>query len=342
MERHNLHTIKKMRTPSVSIIVPVYNAETYLLRCIKSILTQTFPDWELLLIDDGSPDRSGLICDEIQNQYPSLNIRVFHKSNGGVASAREIGIKHALGEYSIHIDPDDWIDSSTLEVLYNKAKTANADMVICDFLLEYGSHTEILRQEVESSEAFLKQLFSQERHGSLCNKLIRTELYHKYNLHFPSELICWEDLYICCNLLILHQCRIAYVPNAFYHYDYFSNPNSMVRKASIKTLKAMQFFCSYFDNMLPEDKRTWLYETKGIVLVTGYRCHLMTSEEIRKLYPEINNWYIKKYIHDYPHIIYCSVAQILNGGNMKEVFLFQKCNELYQRIFNKIKKALLQ
>lgn len=110
-----------MNNPVISIIIPVYKAEAYLLRCVNSIISQTFKDWELLLIDDGSPDNSGKICDEIQNQYKSLNIQVFHKSNGGVASARETGIQHATGEYSIHVDPDDWIDPTTLEEFLNSA-----------------------------------------------------------------------------------------------------------------------------------------------------------------------------------------------------------------------------
>lgn len=339
MERNVLSVNKKMNNPAISIIIPVYKAEAYLIRCINSIINQTFKNWELLLVDDGSPDRSGEICDKIQAQYASLNIKVFHKSNGGVASAREIAMQHAIGEYSIHIDPDDWIDYSTLENLYKQAKITNADMVICDFRLEYGSRTEVLCQEVESSEELLKRLLSQERHGSLCNKLIRTELYKKYNLHFPTNLICWEDLYICCNILMHQTCKIAYIPNAFYHYDFFSNPNSMVRKASMKTLEGMIFFCQYFDKQLPEEKKKWLNETKGIVLATAYRYNLLTPEELRKLFPEINIWYINKYLHSYTHVIYCSVAQILNGKNKQIVFLFQKLNRLYQRITNKLRKG---
>ena len=327
-----------MNNPVISIIIPVYKAEAYLLRCVNSIISQTFKDWELLLIDDGSPDNSGKICDEIQNQYKSLNIQVFHKANGGVASARETGIQHATGEYSIHVDPDDWIDPTTLEEFYKTAKLTNADIIIWDFLLEYGSRTEILSQATKDSELFLKQLLSQERHGSLCNKLIRNDLYKKYDLHFPPELICWEDLYICCNLLMHQTCKIAYIPKAFYHYDFFSNPNSMVRKASIKTLEGMKYFCQYFEHQLPQNKQSYLYETKGIVLVTAYRCNLLTAQELRELFPEINNWYINKYLYDYSHIIYCSVAQILNGRNIKIVLLFQCLNKLYQRIANKVKK----
>lgn len=327
-----------MKTPAISIIVPVFKAEAYLMRCIGSIISQTFTDWELLLVDDGSPDRSGEMCDEIQFRHATLNIKVFHQPNGGVASARETAMQHAVGKYSIHIDPDDWIDPCTLEELYKKVTDTEADMVVYDFLLEYGSRTEILSQRVDTSDELLRQLFSQERHGSLCNKLIRTELYKRYDLHFPKELICWEDLYICCNILMLHPCRVAYIPKAFYHYDFFSNPNSMVRKASMKTLEGMEFFCRYFDKHLPNNRKVWLYETKGMVLVTAYRCHLLTDQEIRECFPEINSWYVDKYLYDYAHVLYCSVAQVLDGKSLKSAHLFQMWNEQYQRIANKIKE----
>ena len=97
----------------VSVIVPVYKAEKWLHRCVDSILTQTMEDFELLLIDDGSPDRSGEICDEYAAK--DSRVRVFHKENGGVSSARNLGLDNAKGEYICFLDSDDWIDSETLE-----------------------------------------------------------------------------------------------------------------------------------------------------------------------------------------------------------------------------------
>ena len=95
--------------PKVSVIVPIYKAESYLYKCIDSLLTQTLADIEILLIDDGSPDGSGMICDEYARK--DSRVKVFHKSNGGVASARQCGLDHACGEYVIHADPDDWVES---------------------------------------------------------------------------------------------------------------------------------------------------------------------------------------------------------------------------------------
>lgn len=94
-------------THVISIICPVYNAQKFIKKCLNSIVQQTFKDWELILVDDGSPDDSGVICDE----YAATDerIKVIHKKNGGVSSARQSGLEAASGEYVIHVDPDDWI-----------------------------------------------------------------------------------------------------------------------------------------------------------------------------------------------------------------------------------------
>ena len=102
-----------MRNPKISVIVPVYNAEKYLKRCIDSILSQTFADFELLLIDDGSTDSSGIICDEYAKA--DARTRAFHKENGGVSSARNLGLENACGQYLAFADSDDWVDSGWLE-----------------------------------------------------------------------------------------------------------------------------------------------------------------------------------------------------------------------------------
>ena len=107
-------------SPKISVIVPVYKAEAYLHRCVDSLLAQTFQDFEVLLVDDGSPDRSGEICDEYARK--DSRVRVFHKENGGVSSARQYGMDHAQGEYTIHADPDDWVEPTMLEELYRKEK----------------------------------------------------------------------------------------------------------------------------------------------------------------------------------------------------------------------------
>ena len=115
--------------PKVSVIVPVYRAESFLRRCVESVQSQSFHDWELLLIDDGSPDGSGALCDALAGA--DARIRVFHKSNGGVSSARNVGLDAAKGQYIAFLDSDDWFLPGFLETLVTLAEQSGADSAGC-------------------------------------------------------------------------------------------------------------------------------------------------------------------------------------------------------------------
>ena len=105
-----------MHIPKVSVVIPVYKVEPYLRRCVDSVLAQTLSDLEIILVDDGSPDHCPEICDEYASKYE--NIQVLHKPNGGLASARNAGMKMAAGKYLFFLDSDDWLDADGLEKLY--------------------------------------------------------------------------------------------------------------------------------------------------------------------------------------------------------------------------------
>ena len=203
--------------PSISIIVPVYKAETYLHRCVDSLLAQTFTDFEVLLIDDGSPDRSGEICDDYAHK--DARVRVFHQENGGVSVARQRGLDEARGEYTIHADPDDWVEPDMLEALYRKAKEDDADMVICDYYTNDGKVQKYVRQRPSKLDhcTVLHELF-QQLHGSCWNKLVKRVCYSRYGVRFPEDLSLCEDLYVN-SALLLHDIRVTYVKRAFYHYN---------------------------------------------------------------------------------------------------------------------------
>lgn len=119
-----------MNIPQISVIVPVYNVEKYLSRCIESILSQTFTDFELLLIDDGSTDRSGEICDEYAKK--DTRIRVFHTKNRGVSAARNLGLDNAKGEWISFVDSDDWVENDYLKSLFNDNFLTENKCVICE------------------------------------------------------------------------------------------------------------------------------------------------------------------------------------------------------------------
>ena len=220
---------------NVSVIVPVYNASSTLRKCVDSLLAQTLKDYEVLLVDDGSTDESSAICDE----YAVKNSRVkaFHKANGGVSSARQFGIDHAQGEYTIHADPDDWVEPEMLEDLYKKAKETDADMVICDFYENTYKGQRVVCQKPTSlqHDIVLKELFGHLM-GSTCNKLIRRACYEKYYVKFPLQLSFCEDQYVCA-ALAKENIKIGYVPKAFYHYVRPLNKQTLSRRYNEKTLQ---------------------------------------------------------------------------------------------------------
>ena len=218
--------------PKISVIVPIYNAENTLCKCVDSLLAQTFKDYEILLVDDGSPDRCGEICDEYAKQ--DSRIRVIHQENKGVSAARQCGIDNALGEYTIHADPDDWVEPEMLEELYQKAKEDDADMVICDFYINTYKGQHYLPQQPSClyHEVVLKELF-EHLHGSCCNKLIKLSCYNKWNIQFPLNLSRCEDQYVIASLL-LRDIKVSYLPSAFYHY-FRNNDNTLSRFYSERT-----------------------------------------------------------------------------------------------------------
>ena len=230
---------KSMNMPRVSIIVPVYKAEAYLHRCVDSVLAQTFTDFELLLIDDGSPDRSGEICDEYAQK--DSRIRVIHKTNGGVSSARQRGQDVACGKYTIHVDPDDWVEPTMLEELYQKAKDDNADMVICDYYTNEGSQQNYIKQEPTKldNNVVLYELF-QQLHGSCWNKLVKRACYIG-KANFPKGINCCEDL-IWCILVLKCKPKISYLGKAYYHYMITttdSQSKSISAERSLQDLKML-------------------------------------------------------------------------------------------------------
>ena len=134
----------------VTIIIPVYNAERWLCRCLNSVINQTYQNLEIILINDGSLDGSANICDEYATK--DHRIRVIHQKNCGVSASRQKGIDYATGEYLIHVDSDDWVDKDMIAQLYSKAIEGNYDMVICDYYEEFNRKTNYCCQNPNTTD----------------------------------------------------------------------------------------------------------------------------------------------------------------------------------------------
>lgn len=209
--------------PQISIIVPVYNVERYLRRCIDSIISQSCIDWECILVDDGSKDSSGDICDDYSRK--DNRFVVIHKENGGVSSARNAGLDIAKGAWIAFVDSDDWLEDSYLNVLLSSIDS-DTSIVQSSFFFCDGTNKNIcyLRKEtVELSDYFNRLLARDGVRLEVWGKLIRRELIGK--VRFSPEIKMGEDW------LFLIQCsfkgtgRIDVVQNCVYNY-FYSNPTS--------------------------------------------------------------------------------------------------------------------
>lgn len=207
------------RNPLVSVVVPVYNVEKYIARCIESILNQTHENLELLLVDDGSPDRSGAICDEYAQK--DNRIQVFHTPNGGVSRARNVGLDHASGEYLMFVDSDDWVEECHVEKL----------LPIGDEDLVYGG-TKLHRNAVlfderkPSAYVATRDEWTQNYSDFLSRGLniffihpcYRLSLIREHNLRFVTDIHCGEDGMF--NVMFLKYCRkIRYSDTSTYCYE---------------------------------------------------------------------------------------------------------------------------
>lgn len=283
--------------PKISIIIPVYQAENYLSRCLESLLTQTFSDFEVILVDDGSSDKSRMICDEYA--LKDSRMRVFHKENEGVSNARQYGLKQAKGEYTIHVDPDDWVSSEMLFELYQIAVEENADMVICDLIKKYRNKTKYIIQKPSRLDhiSILKEIITGKLHGSLCNKLIRKACYDRFTIKFPSNMNVWEDSYVCCNLL-KNDIKISYLPKAYYFYDQYSNPGSATRRISLSKVESQKMFIQSMEKEFEgTDFIECLYYKKSTTKESAFLSGVYSDIEICELYKEINSRYLHEHLH---------------------------------------------
>lgn len=208
--------------PSISVIVPVYKVEKYLDRCVKSVLDQTFTDFELILVDDGSPDRCPALCDEWAAK--DSRIRVIHKKNGGLSDARNAGIDAARGEYLFFADSDDYLHRCVLEALYGGLRSLGVQICACDYVLTDGEPLPTEPPQVTAESWKPERFFLDTRLGTVA----WAKLYHKScfsGVRYPFGKI-HEDQFTTHKLLFA-QAAVGLVP--FAGYGYFRNQEGITR-----------------------------------------------------------------------------------------------------------------
>ena len=236
-----------------SIIVPIYNIEDYIEECILSVINQSFDNYELILVDDGTPDNSGKICDNYEKKYKK--IKVIHKKNGGLSDARNAGIKVAKGEYILFLDGDDILFNNCLETIDSLIGKETIDLLSCDFCIygEKEKKKEPCKKRINSLEDYI--MIMQDIPWSAWRNVYRRDLFLKNNLEFEKGLIGAED----CEFFI----RFFDVAKTIYYSSInivnyrFNRDGSITNKMSYKAIVGeLNVFSKYFYKYKELDKTT--------------------------------------------------------------------------------------
>lgn len=252
--------------PKISVVIPVYNVENYLHRCVDSVLNQTFQDLEIILVNDGSQDKSSEICDEYANK--DKRIKVIHKKNARVSAARNDGIKMAKGKYISFIDSDDWIEPEMYQEMINKAKKLNLDFIMCDYKKKSNEYedkrTQPIRGGYYSKDDIKNELFqclimfeNIEFPPTISNWvcLFNLEFLRKNYLYYDEDIHYCEDS-ILGSKIMFHANNFYYLKNHHY-YNYFYNPTSTTNTYNGKKwdsyLKINERLVKYFGKTIEFD-----------------------------------------------------------------------------------------
>lgn len=305
----------------ISVVIPVYNVEKYLKQCIDSVMNQDYKELEIILVNDGSTDKSGEICDEYAKQYS--NIKVVHKTNAGLGMARNTGLEHITGEYVTFLDSDDYIDSDLISNLYNGINKNNVDMCKSGFrritdekeilvVVEYEN--KVYDGDKAKQELFPRMIGSMpDKKDSIemcvCAAMYKSELIKTNKLQFPSERqYISEDLVFNMHYMqnAKGACTIPYVG-----YNYRLNPASLTQRYREDRFDAFCFFYKEMERMLTEygysknimlrlQRMFFIYMRMAIAQekkkVSGFKA----KESIANIKKICRNEFVQKILKEYP------------------------------------------
>ena len=285
-----------MMGEKISVIVPVYNVEAYLERCVESILQQTYAHFELILINDGSTDSSGQICDHLASQYE--NIKVYHIENAGVSNARNMGIQLATGSWVTFIDSDDFVTQNYLATLASAAEGLNVGFVIAPLhhikngiVTDLPSHSE--KTELWSTEETMKELLMTTRTSFFpVAKLFKRDLLadEKFNTNYHLA----EDALFLTELLLKTRCSCVFIDKPVYYYDHREgSATTSVNRHVFDTIKVYTRIIAQVSQVFPNlkyeliNRECWSY-------ITVYDKIIFTSrEEYQKEKAELRTWIVQ-------------------------------------------------
>lgn len=271
----------------ISVIIPVYNVEKYIKRCLDSVINQTYKNIEVILINDGSLDNSGLICNEYAKKYN--NIKVVHKENGGVSSARNLGIDNASGEYIAFVDPDDYIDKNMYKILHEQLIQSKSDISMVSF--SYIKEGKIIDEDnskiqvIFTKEEILDKYFNKIKpfdSSFLWNKLFKKKLFD--NVRLDTELLIQEDTELLIRIFNKVN-SIVYIGIPLYSYLIRKGAatEGRISKAKINTDISLLKIYEYTEKNIPK--------YKSIALSNYVMCYFNIIVEIIKNYEQYGMYY---------------------------------------------------
>lgn len=270
----------------ISIIVPIYNTEKYLNKCLTSLVKQKNIDFEIICVNDGSPDNSQKIVDQFKKKYPKL-ICSYTKKNGGLSDARNYGIKKAKGDYIGFVDSDDWVELDMFSKMYTFAIEKNLDIVVCDTFMEYDNHTEILKSNLHYSEDDIKNYIIS--YPMACTRLIKKSLLEEEYLFTKNTL--YEDL--CLTPTFVNKTdKIGFLEKPLYHYLQRSNSIMNQLEFNNKLFDIIKVLDHVYESLDKNKNLENYYEEIEYLYIT----HLLRSVTLRFLGYKNGDKHISKLI----------------------------------------------
>lgn len=327
--------------PKISIIVPVYNAATTIVKCIQSLINQQLEEIEIIIVNDGSTDNSLEICQNLKKI--DRRIKVIDVINNGVSSARNIGIDSSTGKYIGFIDSDDWAEPNMYSEMLNEMEQTKSDIVMCNYFLEtrttkviakedlqrkvFNKHE--IRHEIISNMISAKSLDSGGKTliGSVWRLLINKEFLKKNNIYFNSNIHLMEDLLFAINMFVQAE-RLSYLDSPYYHYN--QRENSAVNKYRENFLKENKLVYQHLLKLLSDKKLSSNEEIKTR-LDNRYVYFILASIANETIGIKISNFYSR--IQNIKTIIDDDNLKLILENIQKKEFKFRKrlvLNALYE------------
>lgn len=292
-----------MNSPLVSIIVPVYNSENWLIFCLNSILNQSYQNIEVIVVDDGSKDNSAYICDSFGKK--DSRIKVIHKKNAGVSSARNCGIDCAKGEYIQFVDSDDIIHPQMTEKLVEIIEEKNAEIAMCDFLIIQENEMDkyiftgigkVNSGEMSRKEALKNIITNVGFRGFPVNKLFRKNILNsKKEIRFDPQISICEDLLFCCEYLSNID-NIVYINEKLY--GYVEHSGSALKKIDEKFLTSIdakrKIAEIYEEHCLPEGRSYYIYLIAYLFTFINSKVIKERKKQLKTELKEKKEWFIPK------------------------------------------------